>query len=222
VELPYAGGFRGWWLRLNPLPRVFVILSAVMLPLFLCCGGVAVLGALSADPEQEPTDANAQEPVVVTESASPSATVVTRIVTETEEIPFEEEVVEDPSLLEGAEEVRTEGVTGELTVTFEVTYTNGEETDRRKLDEEVTREPVNEVIVVGTGQPEPEPEPEPEEDAGSNCHPDYSGVCVPAGVSDVDCAGGSGNGPAYVRGPVYIEGGDPYDLDRDGDGVACE
>lgn len=24
------------------------------------------------------------------------------------------------------------------------------------------------------------------------------------------------------RGPVYITGSDPYDLDRDGDGVACE
>jgi hypothetical protein len=40
--------------------------------------------------------------------------------------------------------------------------------------------------------------------------------------SDVDCAGGSGNGPAYVRGPVYVVGPDVYGLDRDGDGVACE
>ena len=40
--------------------------------------------------------------------------------------------------------------------------------------------------------------------------------------SDVDCAGGSGNGPEYVREPVYVVGPDVYDLDRDGDGVACE
>jgi hypothetical protein len=38
----------------------------------------------------------------------------------------------------------------------------------------------------------------------------------------VDCAGGSGNGPRYVNGPVYVSGGDPYGLDGDGDGVACE
>src|SRR5918994_67176 len=34
--------------------------------------------------------------------------------------------------------------------------------------------------------------------AGGGCHPSYSGACVPAGVSDVDCAGGTGDGPAYV------------------------
>jgi len=53
------------------------------------------------------------------------------------------------------------------------------------------------------------------------CHPSYEGACVPI-ASDVDCAGGSGNGPAYVRGPVYVVGPDVYGLDRDGDGVACE
>lgn len=56
---------------------------------------------------------------------------------------------------------------------------------------------------------------------GSGCDSNYSGDCVPI-ASDVDCAGGSGNGPAYVRGPVYVTGSDIYDLDRDGDGVGCE
>jgi hypothetical protein len=41
-------------------------------------------------------------------------------------------------------------------------------------------------------------------------------------ASDVDCAGGTGNGPAYVQGPVYVIGQDIYDLDRDGDGIGCE
>lgn len=53
------------------------------------------------------------------------------------------------------------------------------------------------------------------------CHPSYSGKCVPI-ASDVDCAGGSGNGPAYVAGPVQVIGDDVYGLDRDGDGVACD
>jgi hypothetical protein len=42
------------------------------------------------------------------------------------------------------------------------------------------------------------------------------------GIGDYDCAGGSGNGPNYVTGPVYVVGYDEFDLDRDGDGVACE
>jgi hypothetical protein len=54
----------------------------------------------------------------------------------------------------------------------------------------------------------------------SNCTPGYSPGLTPA--SDYDCAGGSGDGPGYVYGIVHVTGSDPYDLDRDGDGVACE
>jgi len=54
----------------------------------------------------------------------------------------------------------------------------------------------------------------------SECDPNYSG-CVPT-ASDVDCAGGSGNGPKYVDGPITVTGNDIYGLDRDGNGVACE
>ena len=53
------------------------------------------------------------------------------------------------------------------------------------------------------------------------CDPNYGSVCVPI-ASDVDCAGGKGNGPEYVRGPVVVVGADIYGVDRDGDGVACE
>ena len=56
--------------------------------------------------------------------------------------------------------------------------------------------------------------------AQPSCHPGYSG-CVPIDT-DVDCAGGSGNGPSYVRGPIRVLGDDPYDLDRNNDGIACE
>ncbi|ABM14579.1 hypothetical protein [Mycolicibacterium vanbaalenii] len=55
----------------------------------------------------------------------------------------------------------------------------------------------------------------------SSCDPNYSGACVPV-ASDVDCAGGSGNGPAYVSGPVIVVGDDIYGLDRDGNGTGCE
>lgn len=70
-------------------------------------------------------------------------------------------------------------------------------------------------------KPEPEPEPVPESEP-ANCHPSYSGACLDPNSYDYDCAGGSGNGPDYVDGPIYVTGDDPFDLDRDGDGVACE
>ncbi|GAB3258112.1 hypothetical protein GCM10027448_28520 [Nocardioides dilutus] len=56
--------------------------------------------------------------------------------------------------------------------------------------------------------------------ASQNCTPGYSPCLTPA--SDYDCAGGSGNGPEYAVGPIYVTGSDPYDLDSEGDGIACE
>ena len=52
------------------------------------------------------------------------------------------------------------------------------------------------------------------------CDPNYD-PCVPI-ASDVDCAGGSGNGPAYVVGPVRVIGTDVYRLDADHNGIGCE
>lgn len=74
-----------------------------------------------------------------------------------------------------------------------------------------------------TVKPTPEPEksrPVSTKQSSSSCDPNYSG-CVPI-ASDVDCAGGSGNGPGYVRGPIKVIGTDIYGLDRDGDGIACQ
>ncbi|MDC0739235.1 excalibur calcium-binding domain-containing protein [Cognatishimia sp. SS12] len=58
--------------------------------------------------------------------------------------------------------------------------------------------------------------------AAQSCHTSYQGACLPPNGPDVDCASGSGNGPLYVQGPIRVVGPDPYGLDRDGDGVACE
>jgi hypothetical protein len=62
-----------------------------------------------------------------------------------------------------------------------------------------------------------------------SCHPSYvggvdvaTGGCIRANVGDYDCAGGSGNGPNYARGPVRVVGPDVFALDGDRDGTACE
>ncbi|MGH8986181.1 MAG: peptidoglycan-binding protein [Acidimicrobiia bacterium] len=80
-----------------------------------------------------------------------------------------------------------------------------------------------EVLDIWNPTPAPAPTVPPQPVAAvavsSDCNPNYSG-CVP-NDSDVDCAGGSGNGPSYT-GRVRVIGRDVYDLDRDGDGIACE
>ena len=63
----------------------------------------------------------------------------------------------------------------------------------------------------------------PPKETGEDCHPSYEGACLDPNASDYDCAGGSGDGPEYVEGPIRVVGSDPYELDTGGEpGVACE
>ncbi|MEW2430201.1 G5 domain-containing protein [Micromonospora sp. NPDC047644] len=214
--------------------------------LLLCCAGTAIVGALTGEPEPtrtgtaaeqpqqpilaapgEPTEqAPTQEesptdtPSTVSSSApssvapsppSAAAVPVVQVTTVTEKatIRYGERTVKDSSLAEGKRVVRTKGVNGVRTMTYEVTTTDGVRTAKKLVKSAVTKQPVTQVVAVGTKKPQ-----------SSKCDPNYSG-CVPI-ASDVDCAGGSGNGPAYVRGPIRVIGDDIYDLDRDGDGIACD
>jgi hypothetical protein len=68
----------------------------------------------------------------------------------TEVIPFETERVESDELPKGYEVVQTTGVPGERVTTYEVRTLDGAEVERTVLDREVTREPVDEVVLVGT------------------------------------------------------------------------
>ena len=69
------------------------------------------------------------------------------------------------------------------------------------------------LVVADVVPPAPAPAP------ASSCTPGYDPCLTP--MSDYDCAGGSGDGPGYT-GPVRVTGSDPYGLDNDGDGYACE
>jgi beta-lactam-binding protein with PASTA domain len=69
--------------------------------------------------------------------------------------------------------------------------------------------------------PPPQPPPPPAVPTG-NCDPAYPEVCLHDGIGDYDCAGGSGNGPNYVDGPLKVLPPDPFGLDRDGNGTGCE
>lgn len=192
-----------------------------------CVAGLSVACA-TAEPERTPEAVSAEtaaasveqtptaEPTPTAEATpTPSATptptpaVEVKTVTVTQRIPFKRTTVKDSTLAEGTRKVRTKGVAGVKTLTYEVTYTGGRETSRELVRQVVTKQPVTEVVAVGTRKA-----------PTRQCDPNYSG-CVPI-ASDVDCAGGSGNGPAYVSGPIQVTGSDIYDLDRDNDGIACE
>jgi hypothetical protein len=222
---------RRTWAGMSPLRRVGVILVGVVL---LCCGGlsgIAAVGAAIDTPAAKPaadvhTAAPRAEQAVVTpstaaptapvstpESAVPAATtqppdVQKHTVRENQKIAFKSRTVKDSSMAKGTREVRVRGVAGVRTRTYEVTVTDGVQTGKRLVSSKVTRRPVTKVTAVGTR-------------SESGCDPNYSGECVPVD-SDVDCGGGSGNGPSYVYGVVKVIGTDIYDLDRDNDGYGCD
>ena len=71
-------------------------------------------------------------------------------VTTTEEIPYPSRTENNAALPEGTRNVKQAGVNGEKTITWDITLTNGKETARTKKSEKVTKEPVEEIIEVGT------------------------------------------------------------------------
>ncbi|WP_205718440.1 G5 domain-containing protein [Actinomadura sp. WMMA1423] len=180
-----------------------VLASAALVPLGAC-------GAEGAPAAARPSKAAASASPSTSASTVAEATPTTtkRTVTRTRKIPFRTRKVNDAALAKGATKVRTRGAAGLKTLTYEVTLTNGVETDRKLIRTVVTKRAVTRVVAVGTKR-------------ARRCDPNYTGACVPI-ASDVDCAGGSGDGPGYVAGPVRVVGSDIYDLDRDGDGIACD
>jgi 3D (Asp-Asp-Asp) domain-containing protein len=71
--------------------------------------------------------------------------------TYTEDIPYETVECYDPTLPEGTSYVKVEGVNGQVRKTANVVYVNSEQTGSTVLEETVAQQPVNKIVVVGTG-----------------------------------------------------------------------
>ena len=74
----------------------------------------------------------------------------TKVVEETESIPFESETKKTDSLYKGVTKVEQEGEKGEKTLVYSVVYEDGVEVDRTLTDTVVTKEAKNKVTLVGT------------------------------------------------------------------------
>lgn len=218
------------WLRLKSR-RAAISATAAAAAVLLVSGGVST-AALSQNnaptsftaatlesPESTTSDGAAVAPESVpTPAPTPShtPTTTTTEVVETEAIAHGTKTVNDSSLAKGKTHVKTAGKDGVRELTYVVTLVDGKEVKRELVSKVVKVKPVTEVMAVGTKVAKKK-----EKKAASNCDPNYADACVPI-ASDVDCAWGSGNGPAYLDGTARVVGTDIYDLDRDGDGLACE
>ncbi len=92
-----------------------------------------------------PLDATATDGLVVlvTRAATAGETV-------TEAVPFEEQEVEDPTLVKGTRKVETAGRAGVRTTTYSTATVGGAVVDRQVVASAVTVPPVTQVVKVGT------------------------------------------------------------------------
>lgn len=189
-------------------PAIKITLAVSSLLVISACTSEATPTPTATRAAIVPATASATPSVAPSTPAHASSVVKKRTVTSRRSIPFKTMRVNDSALSKGSTKVRNPGARGVEILTYKVTLRNGIQTHKELVRKVIVRAPVARVIAVGTKETQ-------------QCDPNYSGACVPI-ASDVDCAGGSGNGPAYVQGPVQVIGTDIYGLDRDSDGIGCE
>jgi hypothetical protein len=190
---------KAWYAALTKSSKLFVWT-------IIAISSLSVVHAATG-PNQPPAPTSA--PTVV-EPTKPS--VETKTVTETKAVAFGSTTINDSNLDKDKNEIRTAGVDGVKTFTYEVTYENGVEKDKKLVKEEITTQPVAQVTAIGTkmayvAPPAPAPKPP------SNCDPNYV-PCVPNVSYDLDCPD--------IGFQVTVVGSDHHRFDRDGDGYGCE
>ncbi len=189
-------------------PAVKITLAVSSLLIISACGAQDAPTVTATQVASAPASASVTPSMVSSAPLQASPVVKKRIVTSRRAIPFKTMRVNDSTLSKGSNRVRSHGVRGVEILTYKITFRNGIQVRNKLIRTVIVRAPVTRVIAVGTKETQ-------------KCDPNYSGACVPI-ASDVDCAGGSGNGPAYAQGPVQVVGTDIYGLDSDGDGIGCE
>ncbi|PZR54409.1 G5 domain-containing protein [Xylanimonas oleitrophica] len=140
--------------RVSTRKTVNVVVDGVVLPIRTTR---ATVGELLTDSgialgEQDATSVPLQAAavdgmvVLVSRGSTGSDTV-------TEVLPFETRTIEEPNLPQGYRQVRTTGRPGQAVTTYETRALDGAEVERTVVERTVTREPRDEVIVVGTMDP---------------------------------------------------------------------
>jgi hypothetical protein len=134
--------------------------------------------------------------------------------TKTETVKYKTIETNDSSIPLGEKRVSIEGVVGERTISYEVTYVNGTETKREEIKNVITTEPVNRVILVGTyvAPPAPQPAPAQSSSGGGSGYINSQGNYIqspssnPAGAS-AQCRDGTYSYSQSRRGTCSHHGG---------------
>ncbi len=115
---------------------------------------VTTVGDLVAEQRIELGESDRVEPGLNRLLARDLRIAITRVtvaeVTKTEAIAFPTKTVDNPDVPRGERQTIQRGDKGSKTLTYQVTRENGKETGRKLVKTEVTKEPVEEIISLGT------------------------------------------------------------------------
>jgi hypothetical protein len=112
-----------------------------------------------------------------------SVNVQVKTVTQTQPVPFQTTTQNDSTLVSGTTKIATAGVNGVETITYKVTYTNGVETNREKVSDVITTQPVTQVTAIGTYVAPACPNGTYVNSAGNTVCSPYSAPSAPAGAT---------------------------------------
>ena len=113
-------------------------------------------------------------------------------VTETKPVGFKEVTVETDELYKGEQKITQEGQEGSKEITYKQVYKNGVLYSSDVYDEVITKEPVNEILSVGTKE---KPQPKPETSSPSKPNKPSGGSSSGGNSSGGSSSGGSTSRP---------------------------
>ena len=88
--------------------------------------------------------------VQIVEFYTPKPVITTKDITVQQDVPFVARTQEEPELPINEQKLSQKGLDGSRTTIFTVTYTNGKETSRKVKSETISRQPRDEITLVGT------------------------------------------------------------------------
>ncbi len=134
--------FKGWFEKLSIGKKV--VYSAIAL-----VTATSIAGATSHhSPQKDIT--NYTQPITQAAPHAPLPKLEVKTVTEKQVVGFETKTINDENLFQGETAVRQEGQLGEKVLEYEIKYSDGTETSRRLLSENIAIQPIAKIIANGT------------------------------------------------------------------------
>jgi hypothetical protein len=142
-------------------------------------------------------------------ASKPTDNITTKQVVETQAIPFTSTNEDDNSLAKGQTHIKQAGQNGVETLTYNVVYSNGNQTSKNLVSQAATTQPINQILEIGTyvapvpvaasSAPAPPPAAAPAPASSASCTPlSNEGNCYEPGEycrdSDHGSSGVAGNG----------------------------